>query len=105
MNHTIQPLSVPPFDEVSGLESVAEAFRKAERAADGGPAFTVCVSNGEGTIIAAAHLSSYNQVKAFSRAMAKLGYQASIAGALRQGCDVVYAFRAEARDIFDDGSP
>ncbi|MDB5858188.1 MAG: hypothetical protein JWQ76_1877 [Ramlibacter sp.] len=96
---------LPGFDAVPGLERVAEAYRKSERADEGGPGFTVCVSNGEGALVAAEHLGSYNQVKAFSRAMAKIGYQASIAGGPRQGCDVVYTPRPQARDIFDDGGP
>jgi hypothetical protein len=65
----------------------------------------VCIGNADGRLIAAEHLDSYNQVKVFSREMAKLGYQASIAGVPRQGCDVVYLPRTEARDIFDDGGP
>lgn len=96
---------LPGFDAVPGLEQIADAFRKAGRAEDGGPGFTVCVANAEGALIAAEHLGSYNQVKAFSRAMARLGYQASIAGAPRHGCDVVYTRRVQARDIFDDGGP
>ena len=97
--------ALPGFDAVPGLERVASAFRKAERAEDGGPGFTVCLANAEGALVAAEHLGSYNQVKVFSREMAKLGYQASIAGAPRQGCDVIYHQRMQARDIFDDGGP
>jgi hypothetical protein len=97
--------ALPGFDAVPGLERVAGAFRKAERAKNGGPAFAVCVSNGQGDLVAAEHLASYNQVKVFSREMAKLGYQASITGVPRRGCDVVYSLQAEARDIFDDGGP
>jgi hypothetical protein len=97
--------ALPGFDAVPGLEEVVQAFRKAERAEDGGPGFTVCVANADGLPFAAEHLGSYNQVKVFSRAMAKIGYQASIAGAPRHGCDVIYSQRKAARDIFDDGGP
>jgi hypothetical protein len=96
---------LPGFDAVPGLEPVMSAFRKALRAEGAGPAFTVCLENGDGSLIAAEHLDSYNQVKVFSREMAKLGYQASIAGAPGHGCDVVYTLREQARDIFDDGGP
>ena len=96
---------LPGFDAIPGLEAVAAAFRKAERAEDGGPGFTVCLADVDGVPFAAEHLGSYNQVKAFSRAMAKIGYQASIAGAPRHGCDVIYTQRNAARDIFDDGGP
>jgi hypothetical protein len=96
---------LPGFDAIPGLEGAVAALRKAMRAEGSGPAFMVCIGNGEGSLIAAEHLDSYNQVKVFSREMAKLGYQASIAGVPRQGCDVVYLPRPQARDIFDDGGP
>ena len=96
---------LPGFDAVPGLEGAVAALRKAMRAEGSGPAFMVCIGNAQGTLIAAEHLDSYNQVKVFSREMAKLGYQASITGAPRHGCDVVYLPQAQARDIFDDGGP
>ena len=96
---------LPGFDAIPGLEGAAAAMRKALRTEGSGPAFVVCVGNAEGSLIAAEHLDSYNQVKVFSREMAKLGYQASISGAPRHACDVVYIPRKQARDIFDDGGP
>jgi len=96
---------LPGFDAVPGLEGAVAALRKAMRTEGSGPAFVVCIANAEGTLVAAEHLDSYNQVKVFSREMAKLGYQASISGAPRKGCDVVYVQRSQARDIFDDGGP
>ncbi|MCG2594464.1 hypothetical protein LZ009_16930 [Ramlibacter sp. XY19] len=96
---------LPGFDAIPGLEGAVAALRKAMRAEGSGPAFVVCIGNAEGDLIAAEHLDSYNQVKVFSREMAKLGYQASITAAARQGCDVVYLPRTQARDIFDDGGP
>jgi hypothetical protein len=96
---------LPGFDAIPGLEGAVAALRKALRAEGSGPAFVVCIANAEGTLIAAEHLDSYNQVKVFSREMAKLGYQASITGQPRQGCDVVYLPHSQARDIFDDGGP
>ena len=97
--------TLPAFDAIPGFEPLSAALRKALRAEGSGPSFLVCIANDEGTLVAAEHLDSYNQMKVFSREMAKLGYQASITGAPRHGCDVVYLPRSQARDIFDDGGP
>ncbi|MCC2677070.1 MAG: hypothetical protein K0R58_4017 [Ramlibacter sp.] len=97
--------SLPRPADIPGLESVEQALQRAERADSFGPAFTVCVCNSEGRMLAGARLAGFDQLKRFGREMAKLGYGADILGDRYLGCDVVFAPTPAAKDIFDDGEP
>ena len=88
-----------------GLEAVEEALRRAAAVGAGGPVFRVCVCSEQDEIVAVASLEGFDQLKRFSREMARLGFAARILGEPRVGCDVNYTRRVGARDIFDDGEP
>lgn len=95
----------PHPKDVPGLEKVVGALESAERVDSEGPPFELCICDASGQIIAAAQVVGFDRMKAFSRAMAKIGFGADIIGDTKSGCDVTY-FRADhVRDVFDDGSP
>jgi hypothetical protein len=63
----------------------------------------VCSEQDE--IAAVASLEGFDQLKRFSREMARLGFAARIVREGGVGCDVHYTPSTGARDIFDDGEP
>lgn len=97
--------SFPHPKDVPGLEAVEQALRRAVAVAASGPVFRVCVCSAQEEIVAVASVEGFDQLKRFSREMARHGYAARILGQAGIGCDVNYTPRAGARDIFDDGEP
>jgi hypothetical protein len=95
--------SHPHPSDVPGLEKVLIALQQTERVNAEGPEFQLCICDADRQIIAVAPVSGFDRVKAFSRAMARLGFAAQVLGDPRVPCDVIYAPAEEVRDIFDDG--
>jgi hypothetical protein len=97
--------SYPHPRDVPGLEKVLTALQQAERVNAEGPEFQLCICDAERRIIAVSPVHGFDRVKAFSRAMAKLGFAAQVLGDGRVACDVTYVPCDQVRDIFDDGGP
>jgi hypothetical protein len=76
---------------VPGLEKVSIALEQAERVNAEGPEFRLCICDADRRMIAVAMVNGFDRVKAFSRAMAKLGFAAQVLGDARSSCDVTYA--------------